>query len=264
MNFNMNPAQEKQSGSKDATDIRQGPKKTRKVKTRSSRGKKVQTDRTNSRFGIRYLHHHMFEEGTPESKQPCPSVECKCGSGMAAVYSAKTLIALTCSILILLIGVTFMLVGYVIPRRPVVYIERGDGSRIPVDKTALTFNTMLDDFTLVGTVLISIGALLFCVVLLLPVCRATNRRGDYRKAPTEEAPVRREMSMDSLSSSNQTDSLERRSSSGATSSSSSIQKIPVLALVHNVQQREPQRSPSNIHEYRLAANKHKDSFEEEN
>lgn len=261
----MNSAQGKQSGSKNAAaDIcQQGAKKPRKLRTRSSRGKKAQTD--NSRFGIRYLHHHMFDEGTPESKQPCPSVECKCGSRMAAVYSAKTLIALTCSILILLIGVTFMLVGYVIPRRPVVYIERGDGSRIPVDKSALTFNTMLDDFTLVGTVLISIGALLFCIVLLLPVCRATNRRGDYRKAPTEElTPVRREMSSDSLSSSHQTDSLERRSSSGATSSSSSIQKIPVLALVHNVQPQAPQRSPSSIHEYRLAANKHKDSFEEEN
>lgn len=263
MNVIMNSGQEKQSGSLDAAgNIRQQrPKKPRKLKTRSSRGKKSPTD--NSRFGIRYLHHHMFDEGTPGSKQPCPSVECKCGSRMAAVYSAKTLVALTCSILIILIGVTFMLVGYLIPRRPVVYIERGNGSRIPLDKTALTFNTMLDDFTLIGTVLISIGALLFCIVLLLPVCRAKNQRGDYRKAPTEEIPVRREMSSDSLSSSHQTDSLERRSSSGATSSSSSIQKIPVLALVHNLQPQAPLRSPSSIHEYRMAANKHKDSFEEE-
>jgi hypothetical protein len=130
---------------------------------------------------------------------------------------------------------------------------------------------MLDDFTLVGTVLISLGALLFCLVLLVPICRVTNQQGDYRKAPTEDQPpVRREMSLDSLSSSHQTrvnsdqtDSPERRPSSGATSSSSSIQKIPVLALVHNVQPQAPQRSSSNIHEYRKTANQFKHSFEEE-
>jgi len=197
----------------------------------------------------------MFEDGS-DSKQPCPSVECKCGASMAAVYSGRTLVALTLSILILLIGVTFMLVGYIIPRRSVMYIERGDGSRQPVDNTAITFNTMLDDFTLVGTILISIGALLFCVVLLVPICRASNRKGEYHKAPTEETPTtRRQISTESLS-----DLDSRRTS--ATSSTSSLQKIPVLAVVHNVQPNK-QRNTSSLREYRKNANQFKDSFEEE-
>lgn len=236
----------------------QQSKRPRKTRTRSSRTKRD----NHSRFGIRYLHHHMFEDGGSESKQPCPSVECKCGTSMAAVYSGKTLVALTLSVLILLIGVTFMLVGYIIPRRSVVYIERGDGTRKPLDSTATTFNTMLDDFTLVGTILISIGALLFCVVLLVPICRASNRKGEYRKAPTEETPVRKEMSSESLSS--QPSDLDRRTSSGAASSTSSLQKIPVLAVVHNVQPKaQHTRSTSSLHEYRKNVNQLKDSFEEE-
>ncbi|KXJ11210.1 hypothetical protein AC249_AIPGENE19155 [Exaiptasia diaphana] len=141
----------------------------------------------------------MFEDGGSESKQPCPSVECKCGTSMAAVYS--------------------------------------------------------------GTILISVGALLFCVVLLVPICRASNRKGEYRKAPTEETPVRKEMSSESLSS--QPSDFDRRTSSGAASSTSSLQKIPVLAVVHNVQPKAQHRSTSNLHEYRKNANQFKDSFEEE-
>lgn len=237
------------------TDPQQA-QRPRKTRTRSSRNKRDKQ----SRFGIRYLHHHMFEDGGSESKQPCPSVECKCGTSMAAVYSGKTLVALTLSILILLIGVTFMLVGYIIPRRSLVYIERGDGSRLPVDTSAIAFNTMLDDFTLVGTILISIGALLFCVVLLVPICRASNRKGEYSKAPTEETPItRRQVSSESLSS--QPMDLDSRRTSG-TSSTSSIHKIPVLAVVHNVQPKNP-RNSSSLHEYRKNANQFKDSFEEQ-
>ena len=42
-----------------------------------------------------------------------------------------------------------MLVGYLIPRRPVVYLEKSDGSRTLVDQNAIKFNNLLDDFTLV-------------------------------------------------------------------------------------------------------------------
>ena len=241
-------------------------RKPRKTRSRSSRGKASHEE---SRFGIRYLHHHMFTEKTPEDQhqQRCP-YECKCGARMSSIYSGKALFLLTLSILVLLIGVTFMLVGYLIPRRSVVYLEKGDGSRKVLDKSAITFNTMLDDFTLVGTVLVSLGALLFCVVLIIPVCRSSpNKKGQYFKAPTDDAaalPAKAETAETASVSASE----DRRSFSGA-SSSSTIQKIPVLALVHNIQPESKHDSSANAgssgrsREYRKKTSKHKDSFEEE-
>lgn len=219
-------------------------KKPRKARSRSTRGKHD----VPRRFGIRYLHHHMFTD-----KQLCP-YECKCGSTMASIYSGKTLVAMTASILILLIGITFMLVGYLIPRRPVVYLEKADGSRTPVDHSAITFNTMLDDFTLVGTVLVSLGALMFCLVLVIPVCRTSNRRGEYSKAPTEE-----------IHAVSKSKSTEGPRPADTTSSSSTIQKIPVLALVHgDIQQAEHKRpSGSRREKPKRKAEKFRESFEEE-
>lgn len=187
---------------------------------------------------------------------------------MSSLYSGKTLVLLTLSILILLIGVTFMLVGYLIPRRSVVYLEKSDGSRTVVDPTAINFNTMLDDFTLVGTALVPLGALMFCVILIIPVCRSSpsHKKGQYVKAPTDE------YSTASLATKTKTPqknasmaSEDTRSLSSA--SSSTIQKIPVLALVHNVQP-EPKAesvagSLGKTGEFRKKTGKWKNSFDEE-
>lgn len=239
------------------------PRKTRKSRARSTRGK---SPRDESRFGIRYLHHHMFAGDTPRDQQLCP-YECKCGASMSSIYSGKTLILLTLSILVLLIGVTFMLVGYLIPRRSVVYLEKSDGSRTVVDKTAITFNTLLDDFTLVGTALVPLGALIFCVILIVPLCRSSpgQKKGQYFKAPTEESSAgnlatKQTKTPDSASVASE----DSRSLSSA--SSSTIQKIPVLALVHNVQPEQKSDSLGSLgkgREYRKKTGKFKDSFDEE-
>lgn len=236
------------------------PRKTRKSRTRSSRGK---TSHDESRFGIRYLHHHMFAGDTPRDQQLCP-YECKCGASMSSIYSGKTLILLTLSILVLLIGVTFMLVGYLIPRRSVVYLEKSDGSRTVVDHTAITFNTLLDDFTLVGTALVPLGALVFCVILIVPLCRSSpgQKKGQYFKAPTEESSAGKTTTKTPDSAS--IASEDTRSLSSA--SSSTIQKIPVLALVHNVQPEQKTESLGSLgkgREYRKKTGKFKDSFDEE-
>ncbi|KAJ7326577.1 hypothetical protein OS493_027531 [Desmophyllum pertusum] len=237
---------------------------TQSRRTRKSRSSRGKTPRDESRFGIRYLHHHMFVGDTPRDQQLCP-YECKCGASMSSIYSGKTLGLLTLSILVLLIGVTFMLVGYLIPRRSVVYVEKSDGSRTVVDRTAITFNTLLDDFTLVGTALVPLGALLFCVILIVPVCRSSTsqKKGQYSKAPTEESSTVKAKTPESASVASE----DSRSLSSA-SSQSTIQKIPVLALVHNVQP-EPKKSDSlgSLHgkgrEYRKKTGKFKDSFDEE-
>lgn len=228
------------------------PGRPRKTRSRSSHAK---GSREESRFGIRYLHHHMFAGDTPVEKQVCP-YDCKCAATMSSLYSVKTLVLLTVSILILLIGVTFMLVGYLIPRRPVVYLEKSDGSRTVVDQSAINFNTLLDDFTLVGTALVPLGAFLFCIILIIPVCRSSpsHRKGEYVKAPTEESTPARAVTKipDSASiTSEDTRSL---------SSASTIQKIPVLALVHNVQ---PEKKPDSLGkggEFKMKSGKWKDSF----
>lgn len=239
------------------------PKKTRKTRSRPSRGK---TTRDESRFGIRYLHHHMFVGDTPRDQQLCP-YECKCGASMSSIYSGKTLTLLTISILVLLIGVTFMLVGYLIPRRSVVYLEKSDGSRTVVDKTAISFNTLLDDFTLVGTVLVPLGALLFCVILIVPLFRSSSgqKKGQYFKAPTEDAAS--SVTKTKTSETTAIASEDGRSLSSV-SSQSTIQKIPVLALVHNVQPEPKSRDSSGSsvgkgREYRKKPGKFKDSFDEE-
>lgn len=232
-------------------------RKTRKTRSRSTRGK---TSPDESRFGIRYLHHHMFAGDTPGDQQLCP-YECKCGASMSSIYSGKTLVLLTLSILILLIGVTFMLVGYLIPRRSVVYLEKSDGTRTVVDQTAITFNTLLDDFTLVGTVLVPLGALLFCVILLVPLCRSSSaqKKGQYFKAPTEETAANL-----AAKPTKTPDSEDSRSLSSA--SSSTLQKIPVLALVHNVQpvqKSDTLGSSGKGKEYKKKTGKFKDSLDEE-
>lgn len=238
------------------------PRKTRKTRSRSSRGK---TTHDESRFGIRYLHHHMFVGDTPRDQQLCP-YECKCGASMSSIYSGKTLILLTLSILVLLIGVTFMLVGYLIPRRSVVYLEKSDGSRTVVDQTAISFNTLLDDFTLVGTALVPLGALLFCVILIVPLCRSSSaqKKGQYFKAPTEESGSSASKTKPPAETASVA-SEDSRSFSSA-SSQSTIQKIPVLALVHNVQPEQKSDSLGSLgksREYRKKTGKFKDSFDEE-
>lgn len=238
-------------------------RKTRKTRSRSTRGKASRDHE--SRFGIRYLHHHMFAGDTPGDQQLCP-YECKCGASMSSIYSGKTLVLLTLSILILLIGVTFMLVGYLIPRRSVVYLEKSDGTRTVVDQTAITFNTLLDDFTLVGTVLVPLGALLFCVVLLVPICRSSSaqKKGQYFKAPTEETAANLAAKSTKTPESASVASEDSRSLSSA--SSSTLQKIPVLALVHNVQPEQKSDSLGSFgkgKEYRKKTGKFKDSFDEE-
>lgn len=237
-------------------------RKTRKTRSRSSRGK---TTHDESRFGIRYLHHHMFVGDTPRDQQLCP-YECKCGASMSSIYSGKTLILLTLSILVLLIGVTFMLVGYLIPRRSVVYLEKSDGSRTVVDQTAISFNTLLDDFTLVGTALVPLGALLFCVILIVPLCRSSSaqKKGQYFKAPTEESASSASKTKPPAETASVA-SEDSRSFSSA-SSQSTIQKIPVLALVHNVQPEQKSDSLGSLgkgREYRKKTGKFKDSFDEE-
>ena len=243
-------------------------KKPRKTRSRSSSSSRAKSSNAESRFGIRYLHHHMFTGDTPpEAEKLCPH-ECKCGTSMSSLYSGKTLVLLTLSILILLIGVTFMLVGYLIPRRSVVYLEKSDGSRTVVDPTAINFNTMLDDFTLVGTALVPLGALMFCVILIIPVCRSSpsHKKGQYVKAPTDE------YSTASLATKTKTPqknasmaSEDIRSLSSA--SSSTIQKIPVLALVHNVQPEQKAESVAGslgkTGEFRKKTGKWKNSFDEE-
>ena len=238
------------------------PKKTRKTRSRSSRGK---TTRDESRFGIRYLHHHMFAGDTPGDQQLCP-YECKCGASMSSIYSRKTLTLLVISILVLLIGVTFMLVGYLIPRRSVVYLEKSDGTRTIVDETAISFNTLLDDFTLVGTALVPLGALLFCVILIVPLYSSSSvqKKGQYFKAPTEDAAssVTKTKTPETASVASE----DGRSLSSA-SSQSTIQKIPVLALVHNVQPEQKSNSTGSSvgkgRDYRKKTGKFKDSFDEE-
>ncbi|EDO35178.1 predicted protein [Nematostella vectensis] len=238
-------------------------KKLRKTRARSSSRGKLSGS---GRFGIRYLHHHMFQEETPTDKG-CPYVDCKCGGAMAAVYSGKTLIALTCSILVLLIGVTFMLVGYLIPRRSVVYLEKSNGSRRPTDDSALTFNNMLDDFTLIGTVLISLGALLFCLVLLVPICKVSDHKGEYREVPSEDVGSGNTRLVSVKKHSKDSTAVQGGESVLGSGSATNIDKIPVLALVHNIQPQphEQQKSAaSRNREYRKKrAEKYKDSFEEE-
>lgn len=235
-------------------------RKPRKTRSRSSHAK---TPREESRFGIRYLHHHMFTGDTPRAEQLCPH-DCKCGASMSSLYSGKTLVLLTLSILILLIGVTFMLVGYLIPRRSVVYLEKSDGSRTVLDQSAINFNTLLDDFTLVGTALVPLGALLFCVILIVPVCRSSpsHRKGQYVKAPTEESSATNVTATKTVTPDTASIASEdNRSLSSA--SSSTIQKIPVLALVHNVQ---PEKKPDSLGkngEFRKKTGKWKNSFDEE-
>ena len=234
-----------------------------KTRSRSSRAK---TSSADSRFGIRYLHHHMFTEDTPREEQLCP-YECKCGASMSSLYSGKTLVLLTLSILILLIGVTFMLVGYLIPRRSVVYLEKSDGSRKVLDPSAINFNNLLDDFTLVGTALVPLGALMFCVILIIPVCRSSpsHKKGQYVKAPTDESSAANLATKTKAPESASIASEDTRSLSSA--SSSTIQKIPVLALVHNVQPEQKTDSldslGENKREFRKKTGKWKDSFEEE-
>ena len=55
--------------------------------------------------------------------------------------------------------------------------------------SAINFNNLLDDFTLVGTALVPLGALMFCVILIIPVCRSSpsHKKGQYVKAPTDES-----------------------------------------------------------------------------
>lgn len=234
-------------------------RKPRKTRSRSARAK---TSREESRFGIRYLHHHMFTGDTPREEQLCP-YECKCGASMSSLYSGKTLVLLTLSILILLIGVTFMLVGYLIPRRSVVYLEKSDGSRTVLDQSAINFNTLLDDFTLVGAAVVPLGALMFCVVLIVPVCRSSpsHKKGQYFKAPTEESSAATLATKTKTPESASIASEETRSLSSA--SSSTIQKIPVLALVHNVQPEQKSDSLGKSGEFRKKTGKWKDSFDEE-
>jgi len=154
-----------------------------------------------------------------------------------------------------------MLVGYLIPRRSVVYLEKSDGTRTVVDQTAITFNTLLDDFTLVGTVLVPLGALSFCVILLVPLCCSSSaqKKGQYFKAPTEETAANL-----AAKPTKTPDSEDSRSLSA--SSSSTLQKIPVLALVHNVQpvqKSDTLGSSGKGKEYKKKTGKFKDSFDEE-
>lgn len=233
------------------------PRRPRKTRSRSSHAKE---SREESRFGIRYLHHHMFTGDTESEKQICP-YDCQCATSMSSLYSGRTLVLLTVSMLILLIGVTFMLVGYLIPRRPVVYLEKSDGSRTLVDHSAIKFNNLLDDFTLVGTALVPLGAVIFCIILIFPVCRSSpsNRKGQYIKAPTEDSVMPKNKTLDSGAS---IASEESRSLSSSVSSASTLQKIPVLALVHNVQ---PEKKPDSLGkggEFKMKTGKWKDSFED--
>ena len=238
-------------------------KKTRRTRSRSSRGK---TQRDDSCFGIRYLHYHMFTKRNGDEKQECPyDLDCKCGTIMASVYSGKILVAMTFAIVILLVGITFMLVGYLIPRRAVVYLEKDGGTKLPLDRSAISFNTMLDDFTLTGTVLLSVGALCFSILLIVPICRASfNRKGEYLKAPTEDVPT-------SLTKTKVNESHGSHSEGSSVTSSDTLQKIPVLALVHNIQPQktssaQPPMAPSSTSrkEYKMKkSGKYKDSFDEE-
>ena len=223
-------------------------KRPRKSRSRAARG-------GSERFGIRYLHHHMFTADTPSGQQLCPH-ECKCGSSMASVYSNKTLAVMAVSILVLLIGVTFMLVGYLIPRRPVVYLEKADGIRTPLDHSAIKFNTMLDNFTLIGTVSVSVGALVFCLVLIVPICRSSrNLRGEYSKAPTDETHSSPATPADTAPT--------------AARGKSTVQKIPVLAVVHSADSTKPEKkrpTPAGRRDkapHRSKLGKARDSIEEE-
>lgn len=214
-------------------------KKTRKTRTRFSRGT---TQREDLRFGTRYLHYHMFTKRNGDENLEClHDVDCKCGTVMSSVYSGKIIVAMTFSIVFLLVGITFILVGHLIPRRPLVYLEKNDGTKLPLDHKAVAFNTMLDDFTLTGTVLLSVGSLSFSVLLIVPICRSSlHRRGEYSKAPTDEGATSTTTTTDNLIKvkNNQTrGSLSE--GTNITSSSDTLQKIPVLALVHNIQTQKP-------------------------
>lgn len=244
-------------------------KKSRRTRSRSSRGT---TQREDSCFGTRYLHYHMFTKrnGCGEKLECLHEVDCKCGAAMASVYSGKILVAMTFSVVVLLVGITFMLVGHLIPRRAVIYLEKNDGTKILLDRSAVSFNTMLDDFTLTGIVLLSVGALSFSILLIVPICKdSLSAKGEYSKAPTDEVSTTENLTK---IKNNQTRG-SWSDGTNVTSSSDTLQKIPVLALVHNIQSQKPSSvqhvqptAPGStaLKEYRMKKiRKPKESFEEE-
>lgn len=203
------------------------------------RHKRLKRISSKQKFGVRYLHQHMFNDEPTSDEDLLQDTDDTPTQIDGRLYFVRCV-----SCLMVFAGIVFALVGGLVKRRDIDYRVTKDGEQEPIGD-AVQYNSMLDAFVLVGGVLMMLGGMMLAAVQIL-VCYPRRKLGT--KKPRAKDPE---------------NFLYRDKKSESEVASQKLEKVPVFALVHKVQPKK--REESNIVDKSSSSkkNKVKTSFDEQ-
>ena len=200
------------------------------------RHKRLKRVASKQKFGVRYLHQHMFNDEPTSDEDSVHDIDqtpTKTDGRFCFVRSVSGLMV-------------FALVGGLVKRREIVYRVMKNGEEEPVSDDAIQYNSVLDAFVLVGGVLMMLGAIMLAAVQIL-VCYPRRQLGTRKpRAKDPESFLY----------------PEKKSESEA--ASKKFEKVPVFALVHKVQPKKKEDCDSKDKSEAMKKHKFKTSFDEQN
>lgn len=195
------------------------------------RHKRLKRISSKQKFGVRYLHQHLFKED-PTSEEESVIED---SHQLPQKADGRLCFVRAISGIMLLAGLVLALVGGLVKRRAVDYRVHKNGSEEPVGD-AVQFNSMLDAFVLMGSVLMMLGGVMLAAVQIL-ICYPRRKAGT-RKPRVED----------------QESFLYPEKTSESEVASKKFEKVPVYALVHKVQ---PKKKDGNKKDSSNLIKKHK-------
>lgn len=175
------------------------------------RHKRLKRITSKQKFGVRYLHQHMFNDEATSDEDSVRDID-----ESPSKTDGRFCFVRCISGLMILAGIVVALVGGLVKRREIDYTVDENGEEEPVGDD-IQYNSMLDAFVLVGGVLMMLGSIMMAAVQIM-ICYPRRKLGSRK--PRVKDP----------------DNFlypEKKSESEA--ASEKLKKVPVFALVHKVQ-----------------------------
>ena len=177
------------------------------------RHKRLKRISSKQKFGVRYLHQHLFKDD-PTSEEDSAVEDSH--HFVAQKTDGRLSFVRAISGLMLLAGLVLALVGGLVRRREIDYRVHKNGDEEPVGD-AVQYNSMLDAFVLIGSVLMMLGGVMLAAVQIL-ICYPRMKSG------TRKPRVKDPESF-----------LYPEKTSESEIAAKKFDKVPVYALVHKVQ-----------------------------